>query len=147
MKINWGLGIAVSIILFMVISIGFIYYAFNQDVNLVRDDYYEAEVQFNDTMDKIKRTTQLKDHLEITLTTGNIQLHFPAIYEKIRISGNIFMYRPSNEKKDFNLPILLDSLNSQNISTTKLLPGLWKIKVAWNYDSTSFQNDKILMVQ
>lgn len=147
MKINWGVGIATSIVLFMAISIGFIYYAFHQDVNLVRDDYYEAEVQYNDTMDKIKRTSQLKDNLEISLTTENITLHFPLIYEKNRISGNIYMYRPSNNTKDFNLPIQLDSLNFQNINTNNLLSGLWKIKVDWNYDSISFQNDKTLMVQ
>ncbi len=147
MKINWGLGIAISIVLFMAVSIGFIYYAFHQDVNLVRDDYYEAEVQFDDTIDKIKRTNELKDNLEISLTTNNIELYFPAAYEKNKITGKIFMYRPSNGAKDFNLPIQLDSSNSQYISTNKLLPGLWKIKVEWSYDSTSFQNNKTLMVQ
>jgi len=147
LKINWGGGIAISIILFMAILIGLAYYAFHQDVNLVRDDYYEAEVKYSDTIDKINRTNQQKEKLDISLTSNFIQLHFPDVFDQNKISGNIFMYRPSNGARDFNLPIKLDSSNSQNINTTKLLPGLWKIKVEWNYDSTSFQNDKTLMVQ
>jgi hypothetical protein len=147
LKINWGVGITLSIILFMIISIGLIYYAFHQDVNLVRDDYYEAEVQYNDTMDKIKRTNEFKEKLNIILTTDNIELHFPIDLSQSKISGNIFLYRPSNGDKDINLPIKLDSTNSQYLTTSNLIPGLWKIKVEWNYDSTSFQNDKILMVQ
>ena len=53
MKWNWGVGITLTIIVFTIISLLFIYFAFNQDINLVRDDYYEAEVQFNEKLETI----------------------------------------------------------------------------------------------
>ena len=147
MRMNWGTGITVTIVVFMLVSFAFIYFAFNQDVNLVRDDYYEAEVEYSKTMDKVNRTEQLDEKLDIELVKNSIALHFPKNVSKNRISGNIFLYRPSENDKDLNVAIQLDTLNSQYISTENLLPGLWKIKVEWNSDSTTFVNNKILMVQ
>jgi hypothetical protein len=146
-KINWGVGITISIVVFMLISIGFIYFAFNQDVNLVRDDYYEAEVQYNETMAKIKRTKELKDNLKISVVNNNIELLFPQIFSSNQINGNIFLYRPSTESKDKNLPINLNTSNKQTITTENLIPGMWKIKVDWNVDSASYLTEEIIMIQ
>lgn len=148
MKINWGIGIAISIILFTIITLSFVYFAFKQDVNLVRDDYYEAEVSYNERMETISRSKALKDGLNISITNENIILKFPASLSKSsKIHGNITLYRPSNRDKDINLPIAIDSGFIQLIKTDNLLSGLWKIQVDWEIDSLSYFNEEILMVQ
>jgi len=146
-KISWGVGISIIIIVFMLISIGLIYFAFNQDVNLVREDYYEAEINFGKKMETVKRTDQLTEKLEIILMSEYIQLKFPKMLDADKIFGTIFLYRPSNRDMDINLPIQLDSTKMQFINTNNLIKGMWKIQVEWNADTNSFYNDKILMVQ
>ncbi|MFZ1289705.1 MAG: FixH family protein [Melioribacteraceae bacterium] len=147
MKISWGVGITISIIVFMLISFWFVYFAFNQDVNLVKDDYYEAEVQYDETMEKVKRTNQLTENLKVTVNNNSIELRFPRNFNYGNISGNIFLFRPSERNKDFTVPIQIDSNYFQTISTNNLLPGMWKVKVDWKADSVSFQNNEIIMVQ
>lgn len=147
MKISWGVGITVSIIVFMLISVMFIYIAFNQDVNLVRDDYYEAEVKYNETMEKVKRTSALIDKLKISVIENNIQLQFPKISKSENINGNILLYRPSERNKDLSIIIQPDSNYLQTINTANMLSGMWKVKVDWTADSISYLNDDIIMVQ
>lgn len=147
MKISWGVGISITIIVFMLISIGFIYFAFNQEVNLVRDNYYEAEVQFDGKMESIKRTESLSEKLKINLLPENIEIKFPIIFSHDKITGNISLYRPSNRDMDIAIDIQPDSLNNQIINTSNMIRGMWKIQVEWNVDTISYYNEKILMVQ
>lgn len=147
MKWNWGVGITLTIIVFTIISLLFIYFAFNQDINLVRDDYYEAEVQFNEKLETIKRTKKLTEELKIKLIPNFISLQFPTEIGDQEISGTIFLYRPSDEKLDFELPIEIDSSKNQLIPTDKMITGQWKIQVDWTADTNRYFNNKILMVQ
>ena len=146
MKISWGVGITITIIVFMLISFWLIYFSFSQNVNLVSDDYYEAEVQFNDKMETIERTDQLSEKLTIEVRSGKIEYIFPNLDELSKINGNILLYRPSSGDKDFNIPILLDSTNKQIINTKDMISGLWKTKVEWQIDTTKYYNEKKLMV-
>ena len=147
MKWSWGVGITLTIIVFTIISLLFIYFAFNQDINLVRDDYYEAEVQFNEKLETIKRTKKLTEELKIKLIPNFISVQFPAEIGDQEISGTIFLYRPSDEKLDFELPIEIDSSKNQLIPTDKMITGQWKIQVDWTADTNRYFNNKILMVQ
>jgi nitrogen fixation protein FixH len=147
MKWNWGVGITVTIIVFTIISLLFIYFAFNQDINLVRDDYYEAEVQFNEKLETIKRTKKLSEELKIKLIPNYISLQFPAELRDQEITGTVFLYRPSDEKLDFELPIKIDSLKTMLIPTKKMIAGQWKIQIDWTADKNKYFNNKILMVQ
>lgn len=147
MKISWGTGITITIIVFMLISFWLIYFSFSQEVNLVRDDYYQAEVQFDDKLESINRTEQLDEKLLIKLEGKNIKLVFPSNFIKNEITGSIFLYRPSNRESDIQFPINLDSTKTQFISTTSMLKGMWKIQVSWNTDSLEYFSEKNIMVQ
>lgn len=147
MKISWGVGITITIIVFMLISFWLMYFSFSQDVNLVRDDYYQAEVQYNDKMETIKRTDLLTDNLVIEVKSDKIEFIFPKFNNQAKISGNILLYRPSSGHKDITVPISLDSANTQIINTMNLVRGLWKTQVQWQIDSIKYFNEKTIMVQ
>lgn len=147
MKISWGVGITITIIVFTLITLSFVYLSFGEDVNLVRDNYYEAELNFNQKRETQKRTDQLTEKLLINLSKNNIEFVFPSMFTTSSINGEILLYRPSDRELDINLPIDLDSSKTMNIPTQKLNSGLWKIQVEWNADSLSYFNEKIIMVQ
>jgi hypothetical protein len=146
-KISWGVGITITIVVFMIVSLWLIYFSFNQEVNLVRDDYYEAEVQFNEKMATINRTNLLTEKINISLVPQNIQVVFPETFSHDKIEGSIFLYRPSDRDLDLKLPIQLDSSKVQLINTENMINGLWEIKIEWNVDTNIYFNDKLIMVQ
>jgi hypothetical protein len=146
-KISWGIGITITIIVFMLISFWLIYFSFSQEVNLVRDDYYQAEVQFDNKLESINRTEKLDEKLLISLEGKNIKLLFPSNFSNNDINGSVFLYRPSNRESDIQLPINLDSTNIQIIGTTGMLNGMWKIQVSWRVDSLEYFSEKNIMVQ
>ena len=68
MKISWGIGITITIIVFMLISFWLIYFSFSQDVNLVSDDYYEA--------DSIGKVMAKFNDPNIFILNGNCMMHY-----------------------------------------------------------------------
>jgi hypothetical protein len=51
MKLNWGTGIAIFYGLFMVIMITFVVMSRNVDHSLVMEDYYEADINYQEHKD------------------------------------------------------------------------------------------------
>lgn len=147
MKINWGWGISISIIAFTIITLWFVYFAFNHDVNLVREDYYEAEVEYDTKMETVKRTKELKSDVEVNVSDDFVTIVFPNLFDYDNISGNILLYRPSNRENDIEIPVKLDSTNFQLIPRKEIKLGMWKIQIDWSVDSIKYFSEKVIMVQ
>ncbi len=147
MKISWGVGIAITIIIFTLISVSFIVFSFSQDVNLVTDDYYARELAYQDQIDKEKRTRELPEQLKISVDKNNIFLQFPNIFSGKNIEGTVHLYRPASRHKDALFSIAVNDSNLFVIPTDTLIEGMWRVKVDWMVDSTSYYNEKIIMVR
>jgi hypothetical protein len=147
MKISWASGIIFAILGFLVISIATIIFSFNQDVNLVSDDYYEQEIIYQQQIDRINRTNELSEQLSIKVIDSVISLHFPSLFEGDSISGKITLYRPSDRNADLLIPISVDTTNHLYLSTDNLDRGLWKIKVSWFGNSNSYFDEKNIILK
>lgn len=131
----------------MLISFWLIYFSFSQEVNLVRDDYYQAEVQFDSKLESIKRTNLLDKNLKISLIEKNIEIVFPDAFKNNKIEGSILLYRPSDRDRDVEISVKLDSNQTQLIPTVGMLSGMWEIQVSWETESIEYFNEKKIMVQ
>ncbi len=147
MKISWGVGIAITIIVFTIVSILFIVFAFSQDVNLVTDDYYAKELAYQDQIDKEKRTQELPEQLKISVDNNYIFLQFPKIFSGKNIEGSVQLYRPASRHNDAVYTIAVNDSNLFVIPTDSLIEGMWRVKVDWAVDSTTYYNEKIIMVR
>ena len=108
-KWNWGTGILLSIIIFMMILIGIVYVFMNQDVDLVTSNYYGKEIKYQKQIDKINKTNEMSKQVNIALSDKSVQLTFPdSVFDK-KASGTIYFYRPSGSKKDFSVPMAVSS--------------------------------------
>lgn len=140
MKINWGTGIVLAFIGF----ISFImYFVINMNTNdkydhdLVTDDYYKQELQFQDNIDKEKNNKTLKENITWEKTQEGILIRFPEDLQPNLINGKVFLYRPSNKQFDFETPISLSDHNLL-IPDKRLLGGRWNINIDWNYKGNSY---------
>lgn len=144
MKISWGTGIVIAIVIFMTITLATVVFMMNQDVDLVSDDYYEKGIKYQEQIDMENRSQRLKDNVKMEWSGGMFEISFPDEFYGQILSGQIFFYRPSDSKKDFRLPLNLTE-RKQYIPVQGLEKGLWRVKLNWNlnnkdyyYSETSF---------
>jgi len=146
LKFNWGTGIALVYAVFIIVVLITVIVFMNQDVSLETKDYYVKGIKYQQEIDRLNRTKELPEQLELLIKPEFVQVSFPKIFRSKKISGSINLYRPSDKTKDFSIAISTDSLCNQFIPASRLVKGLWKVKIDWLADGISYYNEKSLMV-
>lgn len=146
-KINWGKGITIVIVLFLIVTIGqvlAIHYFIDYD--LVEEEYYEAEIKYQEQIDKISRTKNLSDQVSVKLRGKALELKFPSNFDGGRISGIVKYYKPADDLQDKIQKIILNDENRMFIDTKELSTGYWKIKIDWEVNDIQYYSEESLMV-
>ncbi|MBK7867464.1 MAG: FixH family protein [Ignavibacteriales bacterium] len=137
-KLNWGHGIAIFLIIFLMLNVAAVLYTFSQDVELVTDNYYEKELKYEEQLIQERRGMDLSDSLKIELDKLNLVINYPESLLKQNIKGNIHLYRPDQKKFDYNMKIEHDSTGEQIINMAGKAPGKWKISITLNDGSLDY---------
>lgn len=140
MKINWGTAIVlvfvgfISFILFFVVKMNT-----NEkyEHDLVTEEYYKKELAFQKEIDAEQNAKNLKKDISVQKTPEGLSIQFPEDKNIEGISGTILMYRPSNKKLDFEIPIRLSNTELK-IPNDQLIEGRWNMTIDWTYDNTSY---------
>lgn len=146
MKINWG----TSIVIAMVCFIGFIMFFVvqmlssknNQD--LVVESYYHKELLVQDEIDKVNNVKGLNSTFEIEKTPEGIIITFPNEFSAKQLTGKLTLYRPSDKKLDFTLPIQLKE-SKQLIPQSLLANGRWNIELDFEVENVPYAYKKELI--
>jgi len=147
MKFSWGTGIVFAFIGFMGFIMFFVIKANTDkkyDHDLVTEDYYIKELDFQNDIDKQNNSKTLSENLSWKKTEEGLIIAFPENLLTNNISGKVFLYRPSNKQLDFELPISLSDHNLL-IPDKRLLDGRWNIKVDWQYNGKSYLYKKEIL--
>lgn len=146
MKINWGTAIVIAFIGF----ISFIlYFVISMSVNkkysydLVTDGYYQQELEYQDQIDAAKNATDFEEKVKAIQKEDGIYVYFPKDIDYQKITGKVFLYRPSNKQLDFEMPILI-SKNYLLVPDKRLLDGRWNISIAWEYENKKYFHKQAL---
>ena len=123
-------------------------FAVRQDMDLVRPDYYEEEVLFQNQLDRLARTAALRGEIAIQYDAARaeITLRLPPTPSSGRRAGNIHFYRPSNAALDFEVPLVIDADGLQRISTRTRSAGQWKVRARWNADGLDYFFEQTLVL-
>lgn len=140
MKWNWGKGIVVGMIAFM----SFILYmvitmSTNKEYrhDLVTEAYYAKEMAYQTEIDAETNTNNLKEKIKGKKIKEGWLLSFPSELAPSKITGNVFLYRPSNQKLDFDFPLILSGSNLL-IPDKQMVDGRWNITVEFKYDGKEY---------
>ncbi len=146
MKFNWGTGILIFLILFLIACAVFITFAMRQDVNLVHKNYYEKGVDYTDQMNVNARSASLTDSIQVLMNDDNLLVNFQASLVSKIDSGKILLYRPSSSKMDVLFPMDFFG-NSLRIKKDNLNPGRYIIKLSWYSEGLKYEIDKPVVIQ
>ncbi|HLV40347.1 FixH family protein [Xanthomarina sp.] len=147
MKINWGTGLVIAMIGFISFIMYFIIKVNTDsayDHDLVVEEYYKAELTFQGEIDREEKSRELDENITWTKTEDGLLLSFPEDLDSQAITGSVFLYRTSNKKLDFEMPISISD-NVMLIPSDRLLDGRWNLKVDWKYKDAAYLYKKEIM--
>jgi len=146
-RVNWGTGIVIAFAIFMGGTISTAVYLMNQDVNLVADDYYDQEINYQQQIDRMERTNQLENKQIVSFDGLTVKINIPKVLVSKRLKGEIFFYRPSDSNSDIKIPLITDTSGVQIIPVENLAKGYWKIKVSWLSDGNDYFSEERIHIQ
>ncbi|MCK0131533.1 FixH family protein [Flavobacteriaceae bacterium F08102] len=134
MKVNWGTGIVIAFVLFMSFILYFVIKAAtNKDYahEMVSEEYYKDELMYQQDIEKLTNTLEVKREMKLVKTEEGIEISFPKYFQHKEIKGMISLYRPSNQSLDVDYPFVLSNTYTLLIPDQKLVDGRWDIKLTW----------------
>lgn len=148
MKINWGTGVVIAFVLFMSFILYFVFTVQSNskyDNELVVDEYYKHDAHFGDEMIRIQNAQDLVKKPIIKNVSDGITIVFPTEFVPNKIKGKVSLYRPSNKKLDFEVPISLSSATLL-IPKKSLVGGRWDINMEWEYSDKSYLTKETIYI-
>ncbi|MFK5878406.1 MAG: FixH family protein [Flavobacteriaceae bacterium] len=138
MKINWGTGIVIAMVLFMSFIAFFVIKSFDSDNKhfLVDEEYYKSELKYQEEIDKQENTKTLSSKVVILKTATGYVIEFP---EEINedTTGTISFLRPSSKVLDFEIPIAIID-NKMSFEHENLVSGNWNIRIDFKSNSEEY---------
>ena len=149
MKINWGTSIVIAFALFMTFILYFVFQVQSNskyDNDLVVEEYYKHDAHFGEEMIRIQNANNLVQKPIITVSKLGISIVFPNDFEPKNIKGKVSLYRPSNKKLDFEVPISLSN-PTLLIPVSNLVGGRWDINMEWQYSGKQNLTKEIIYIK
>ncbi len=147
-KNPWPVALVVFLSLFGCYIAGFIVFASVQKMDLVREDYYDQEIRFQQQIDRVKRTSPVLADANIDYDRAGdlVNLRLPSV-KNTDIDGTVTFYRPSDAGLDTNVKLGLDAAGHQSVSVRELKTGLWKVRVQWNAAGQDYYFEKPIVIK
>jgi nitrogen fixation protein FixH len=145
----WPIAIVCYFIVFIACVAGFITWAVKQNMDLVRKDYYEEEIRFQQQMEKVRRTQPLQATIQVAYNTANsvLEIRLPMAHMEEGFAGRVHLYRPSDASRDLDLPLARTADGIQRIGTSQLLAGLWKVRLNWTAKDQDYFSERSVIVE
>lgn len=140
-KFNWGTAIVIAFALFISFILYFVFKVQSDskyDNELVVEEYYKHDVHFQDEMARVQNAHDLKEKPVITVATDGVTVTFPPSFSPKDIKGSVALYRASNKKFDFQLPLSFTDSASLFIPKEKFVGGEWYINMEWKYSGKAY---------
>ncbi len=146
---NWGYRIIILYALFMTGILFMVYKCTQQKVDLVTDKYYEREVKYQDQYNSMMSSNEVKNHATISLNTdkSSILISYPEIANRNEVKGSFYFFKPDNSNLDFSVEVLPDKNNIQQIATSNLSKGWWRIQMSWILNNAKLYQEEKIYIQ
>jgi len=144
----WMWSLVTAIVVFILFFVGFAIWAFQDDVELVYNNYYEKDVVFDQQIKRVARTEALpiKPSLNYSQDTQVLSVKFPLALGHAPTEGGVLLFRPADLHRDRVFPLTLQGDSLQTIALPDMVPGLWRIKLNWTSGGEEYYLEQSLMV-
>ena len=142
---NWGNRILFLYLGFVALIITLVVVSFSQKVDLVAQDYYARELNFESEIVKMKNEGALVEKPKVFLRNDQLLISFPAAFKDKKITGSVLVYKPSDANADYTQAI--DAIKGEvNIATQNFSAGMRKVKIDWKVDSLYYLTESVVVI-
>ncbi len=142
MKFHWGHGITLGIIGFVSFILMMVYLCVQQEFDLVTEDYYQQELQYQQRIDNTENASAFQKEVEWSKDEKALVLNFPEAMMSTLEEGTIQVFRPSDADHDLSIPLSPGEDGIQEIPLSRLIPGLYRLKIEWEKDGKGYYLEK-----
>ncbi|MEL7341600.1 MAG: FixH family protein [Bacteroidota bacterium] len=141
---SWKYKIAALYIGFVAVILTGVIGSTQHRFQLVRTDYYEAEVVYQGRIDAMKNTKSLTEKPIIRQEQSEIVLLFPQALREAQ--GEVRLYRPSNQALDQTYSLALTE-GQQLIPTQDLASGHYILQLEFEQGGKHFYQEQSLVLK
>ncbi|MDH5400790.1 MAG: FixH family protein [Cyclobacteriaceae bacterium] len=136
---NWGKSITITFFVFGGLLATMVVISMQQDVDLVSEDYYKEEIEYQTHINKVKNFNKLdaKPVIQCSNEIKSCTIQFPKSMEVADLSGTVHFFRPSGSHHD-KLFSLEPGEHIFKFNTEELISGLWTVKVEWSTEGKDY---------
>lgn len=143
---NWGKGIALTLVVFVGMMAYFLVRAAQNPEPLVTEHYYEQELTFQDRIDATQRAMALPERVRIQAERDHISIHFPAQVAGSTVQGELALIRTNDPTADRT--VRMTNVPAGHFERTiQLLPGRYMAQLEWQAGETTYYTEEQLSVQ
>jgi len=140
---NWGKGIAISLVVFMSFILFLAINLMTKSVDLEYEDYYSREVSYQDQIQAESNGNSFKQAIRIVQTEGDIQLLLPEDFPAAE-KGEVHFYKPDDAKSDLRMSFSSEPL--QIFPVSKFKPGRYELRLTWTSEGKDYFVNKSFFV-
>ncbi|MGZ5281794.1 MAG: FixH family protein [Bacteroidia bacterium] len=148
MKNTWPYGIMALFFGFVGLMVTMAVIASKNKGSLVVKNYYQAEVQFQQQIDKEENANALAVKPTITFdkNTRAVEVFFPQAIYADGVEGKLLFYRANAPEMDMEIPVKLDADGKQIIPADKLKNGRWKVQLNWETNGLQYYTEQVINI-
>jgi len=139
---NWGNRIVLAFVCFAAFIGYMVTRAFQEDFDLVAEDYYAQEINYEQKQIKRANTAEYGKSVDIKQAVAHLVIQFPDDAAE----GTIEFYHPSRKMFDKRYDINLNN-GTQVIDKEELVPGNYRVNINWNSEGRDFLHESKIFIQ
>jgi hypothetical protein len=147
MTLNWGHKITLAFSAFVLLMFTLVYKSMKTDFQLVTKEYYKDELAYQQVIDGTNRANSLSSRVEVKQMKHELIIQLPIEMKGKTISGDIWLYCSSDDKKDRRLELTVDNNGRQLINTKNMLPANYLLKVTWKAEELNYYNEQLIALK
>ncbi len=101
-NINWGHKIIVVYGVFVLGTLFMVYQSTLQKFDLVQNDYYAAELKFQEVIDASDRAKSIGGDLVVKHAKDSIVILLPSFFNGVKVKGKAQLYYAADKQQDQN---------------------------------------------
>jgi hypothetical protein len=141
---NWGKSIILAFVLFTIFIGTLVVICMKQEISLVSKNYYQEELRFQQHINKLNNTEQLKDKPSIQLIPHALKIAYTN-FQNVN-DATLTIFCPANAANDKLFNIDNSDENTVLIPTSTIAPGMYKARFNWMEDGKEFFIEEIIHI-
>ena len=144
MKLSWGTGIAIFIIIFLVLCGIFIVFSFRQNNDLVTTDYYEQGAGYSKQIEINKRSAIYNDSIQFIITDSLVETSVCKSIQQATDSIELYFFRPSDKQNDVLIELPVNPI--MILPKARLVRGRYIVKLSWKQNNEKYLVEKEIFI-